>query len=224
MAADGFVALEFVERPAAEMAARGEAFRDEMGRRRTTRHFSDRPVHRHLIEIAVATAGSAPSGAHLQPWTFVAVSDPTVKRRIRDAAEEEERRNYDGRMASAWRAALAPLGTDAVKEHITTAPWVVVVFKHTHRLLPGGVRAPTYYPAESVGIAVGLFVASVHLMGLCTLTHTPSPMGFLRRILGRPDHEAAYLLMPVGYPAEDAMVPNLARKPLEEILIWRGPP
>lgn len=215
-----FVALEFVERPAEEMAARGEAFRDEMARRRTTRHFSDRPVPKSLIEMAVATAGSAPSGAHIQPWTFVAVGDPGVKAEIRAAAEEVERETYKSRLAPAWRQALAPLGTDAVKEHITTAPWVVVVFKHTQRPLPEGGWAPTYYPAESVGIAVGLFVAAVHMMGLCTLTHTPSPMAFLRDILGRPEHETPYLLLPVGYPAEGAEVPDLRRKPLAEILAW----
>lgn len=215
------VPLAHEEIPEDEMEERAGDFYRQMRGRRTTRHFSPRPVPRRLIELAVATAGTAPSGANLQPWTFVAVGDSETKRRIRAAAEEEEQKNYAGRMPAEWVAALRPLGTDAVKEHITTAPWVVVAFKHTRRVLPDGGDSPTYYATESAGMAAGLFVAAIHHMGLVTLTHTPSPMGFLGEVLGRPAHETAFLLMPVGYPAEDAQVPDISRKPVEEILVWR---
>ncbi len=174
-------------------------------------------VPRELIELAVRTAGTAPSGAHLQPWTFVAISNPELKARIREAAEAEEKKFYEGRMPEAWEEVLTPLGTDYVKEHITDAPWIVVLFRHSQRARAGGEMSPTYYAQESCGIAAGLFIAAVHNMGLTTLTHTPSPMGFLRDILGRPDHEHAMLLMPVGYPAEDAKVPDLKRKGLDEV-------
>ena len=172
---------------------------------------------RELIELAVRTASTAPSGAHLQPWTFVVVSNPELKARIREAAEAEEKKFYEGRMPEAWEEVLTPLGTDYVKEHITDAPWIVVLFRHSQRERAGGEMSPTYYAQESCGIAAGLFIAAVHNMGLTTLTHTPSPMGFLRDILARPDHEHAMLLMPVGYPAEDARVPDLQRKSLDEV-------
>ncbi len=213
-----FVPLRFIERPPEEMLSRATAFHEAMAGRRTTRHFSDAPVPKRLIELAVQTAGTAPSGAHLQPWTFVAVSDQAVKRRIRTAAEQEEKRFYEERLQAAWREVLEPLGTDHVKRHITDAPWVVVLFRHTRRLRPNGEIAPTYYSQESCGIAAGLFIAAIHDMGLVTLTHTPSPMGFLRRILDRPELESAMLLMPVGHPAENAMVPDLRRKALSDIL------
>ena len=213
----GFIDLVFEELAPAEMAERAESFYQLMDKRRTTRHFSNRKVPRELIEAAIKTAGTAPSGAHLQPWTFVAIANPDLKQRMREAAEEEERRTYEERMPEAWAEVLAPLGTDAVKEHITDAPWVIVLFRQTKRLRDNGDWGPTYYSQESCGIAAGLFIAAVHNLGLTTLTHTPSPMGFLRDLLGRPGHEHAMLLMPVGYPAEDAKVPDLRRKTLNEI-------
>ncbi len=216
-----FVPLSFTRLPAAESAARARAFHEEMDRRRTTRHFSPEPVPRAWIEAAIRTAGTAPSGAHQQPWTFVAVSDPDLKRRIREAAEEEEHAFYHGRAPEEWLEALAPLGTDEVKAHLTDAPWLVVLFRQAHGLRPDGTRRTYYYTQESCGIAAGFFIAAVHHMGLVTLTHTPSPMGFLGDLLGRPAHEKAYLLMPVGYPAAGARVPDLRRKPLEDISDWR---
>jgi iodotyrosine deiodinase len=215
-----FIPLAFSRIPKDEMLRRGRDFYAEMDRRRTTRHFSGEPVPRELIELAVRTAGTAPSGAHQQPWTFVVVSDPEIKRRMREAAEAEERVNYGGRMPPEWLSALAPLGTDAVKEHITTAPYVVVMFRHVYGVNADGSRRTNYYTTESCGIAAGLFIAALHRMGLATLTHTPSPMGFLSALLRRPENEKAFLLMPVGYPAADARVPNLHRKPLEEIATW----
>ena len=213
----GFIELAFEELSPEDMLERAREFHAQMSQRRTTRHFSDREVSRELIELAVRTASTAPSGAHLQPWTFVAVSNPELKARIREAAEVEEKKFYEGRMPEAWEEVLTPLGTDYVKEHITDAPWIVVLFRHSQRARAGGEMSPTYYAQESCGIAAGLFIAAVHNMGLTTLTHTPSPMGFLRDILGRPDHEHAMLLMPVGYPAEDAKVPDLKRKGLDEV-------
>ena len=216
-----FVPLQFESLPPEEMAARGRAFLDEMNRRRTTRHFSTRPVARELIELALRTAGTAPSGAHQQPWTFVAVSDPAVKRRIREAAEAEEREFYRGRAPEEWREALAPLGTDEHKPHLTDAPWLVVLFRQAYGVGATGEKRTLYYTEESCGIAAGFFIAAVHQMGLVTLTHTPNPMGFLRDLLGRPVNERAMLIMPVGYPSPEARVPDLARKSLEEIAIWR---
>ena len=213
----GFIELAFEELSPEDMLERAREFHAQMSQRRTTRHFSDREVPRELIELAVRTASTAPSGAHLQPWTFVAVSNPELRARIREAAEAEEKKFYEGRMPEAWEEVLTPLGTDYVKEHITDAPWIVVLFRHSQRARAGGEMSPTYYAQESCGIAAGLFIAAVHNMGLTTLTHTPSPMGFLRDILGRPDHEHAMLLMPVGYPAEDAKVPDLKRKGLDEV-------
>ncbi len=213
----GFIELAFEELSPEDMLERAREFHTQMSQRRTTRHFSTREVPRELIELAVRTASTAPSGAHLQPWTFVAVSNPELKARIREAAEAEEKKFYEGRMPEAWEEVLTPLGTDYVKEHITDAPWIVVLFRHSQRARAGGEMSPTYYAQESCGIAAGLFIAAVHNMGLTTLTHTPSPMGFLRDILGRPDHEHAMLLMPVGYPAEDAKVPDLKRKGLDEV-------
>lgn len=192
-----------------------------MNTRRTTRHFSNEPVPRELIQLAIQTAATAPSGAHQQPWTFVAVSDPAIKQAIRDAAEAEERAFYHGRAPQEWIDALAPLGTDEQKSHLTDAPWVIVLFRQAHGLNPDGSKRTFYYTQESCGIAAGLFIAAVHRMGLATLTHTPNPMGFLRDLLGRPANEKALLIMPVGYPAPDAQVPNLTRKPLDEVVVWR---
>ncbi len=212
-----FITLEFFELDQDAMARRADEFFEKMKKRRTTRHFSNRGVPRKLIERAIQTAGTAPSGAHLQPWTFVAVSNPDIKSSIREAAEREEMRTYSDRMPESWAEVLRPLGTDHVKEHLTEAPWVVVLFRQTKRMRDGGEWGPTYYSQESCGIAAGLFITAIHNMGLTTLTHTPSPMGFLREILNRPDHEHPVLVMPVGFPAEGAMVPDISRKNLEEI-------
>ena len=213
----GFIRLEFAELPPEEMLSRAQDFHQQMAGRRTTRHFSTREVPRELIELAIKTASTAPSGAHLQPWTFVAVANQELKSSIRDAAEIEELRTYSKRMPEAWAELLRPLGTDHVKEHLTDAPWIIVLFRQSKRARENGEFGPTYYAQESCGIAAGLFIAAVHNMGLTTLTHTPSPMGFLREILGRPDHEHAMLVMPVGYPAEGASVPDLSRKTLDEV-------
>lgn len=218
----GFIQLEFEELPADEMLSRARDFYKQMDERRTTRHFSNREVPRELIELAIKTASTAPSGAHLQPWTFVAISNPEVKAQIREAAEAEERKTYSERMPEAWAEVLRPLGTDHVKEHLSDAPWIVVVFRQSKRQRDSGEWGPTYYAQESCGIAAGLFIAAIHNMGLTTLTHTPSPMGFLRDILNRPEHEHAMLVMPVGYPDEGAKVPNLGRKSLDEMSEFVG--
>ena len=216
----GFIDLEFIELSKEDMSNQASDFFNLMNKRRTTRHFSNKEVPRELIEIAIKTAGTAPSGAHLQPWTFVAISNKDLKRKIRQAAEEEEMKTYSGRMPEAWAELLRPLGTDYVKEHITDAPWIIVIFRQTKRIRENGELGPTYYSQESCGIAVGLFIAAIQNMGLTTLTHTPSPMKFLRELLGRPEHEHAMLLMPVGYPANNAKVPNIARKNIDEISEW----
>ena len=175
---------------------------------------------RELLVEAIRVAGLAPSGAHQQPWTFVAVADPERKHRIREAAEAEEREFYDRSAPREWIEALAPLGTDARKAHLTDAPWVVVLFRQAHGVHPDGSAYAHYYTSESCGIAAGLFIAAVHAMGLVTLTHTPTPMGFLGELLERPAHERAMLVMPVGLPAPGALVPDLRRKALEEIAVW----
>jgi nitroreductase len=206
------------EYPPEEMAARAKAFADEMGRRRTVRDFSARPVPRELIEEFLRAAGSAPSGANQQPWHFVAVSDPAVKRRIREAAEAEEREFYAHRAPPEWLEVLAPLGTDEHKPFLEVAPWLIAVFIRRFERRPDGSRRKHYYTDESVGLATGLLLAAVHHAGLVSLTHTPSPMKFLNDILGRPkDLERPFLLLVVGYPAADARVPDISRKPLAEI-------
>ena len=208
--------------PVEDALARGRAFLDRMSSRRSVRAFSPDPVPREAIELAIAAASTAPSGAHRQPWKFVAIGDPAIKREIRIAAEEEERISYEGgRMPPEWLEALAPLGTDWHKPFLEIAPWIVVVFEETFGLDPDGQQRKHYYVKESVGIACGLFITALHEMGLATLTHTPSPMGFLAKILGRPRNEKPYILFPVGHPADDAMVPDLQRKPLDEVAVWR---
>lgn len=208
--------------PPDEALRRSRAFRDTMRTRRTVREFSPEPVPWELVENAIVTAATAPSGAHQQPWTFVVVTDPDVRRRIREAAETEERISYEGRLGEEWLRALRRLGTDWRKPHVTDAPWLIVVFEQAYGVDAAGAKHKHYYVKESVGIACGLLLASLHLAGLATLTHTPSPMGFLARILGRPHNERPYLLIPVGYPADGAVVPDLERKPLGEVLVRQG--
>ncbi len=200
-----------------ELIERAEEFYTTMQRRRTARDFSDRPVPRDLIEQCIRTAATAPSGANLQPWHFVAISDSDLKREIRISAEAEEKEFYEHRAPKAWLEALAPLGTDWHKPFLETAPWLIAVFAQPFRILPDGTRSPTYYAVESVGIAAGMLVTAVHSCGLTSLTHTPSPMGFLNRILKRPSHEKPFLLLVVGHPARDARVPDISRKSLVEI-------
>ena len=220
MNGDGFIPLDWSQLPKQEMELRANALFEKMNSRRTTRHFSNKPVPRELIEKAIMCGSTAPSGAHLQPWTFVAVSNSEIKSKMRESAELEEEKTYSERMPEAWQEVLQPLGTDAVKEHMTDAPWLVVLFRQSKRIRENGEKGPTYYSTESCGIAAGMFIHAIHNMGLVTLTHTPSPMGFLRDILERPSHEHAMLVMPVGYPAEDAMVPDISRKELDEVAVF----
>lgn len=200
-----------------ELLGRAREFYVAMQRRRTVRDFSSRTVPREIIDYCIRAAGTAPNGANLQPWHFVAVSDSAVKREIRVAAEEEEKDFYEERAPAAWLEALAPLGTDSRKPFLEIAPWLIAIFAQPFRILPDGTRSKTYYAIESVGIATGILITAVHSCGLAALTHTPSPMGFLNRILGRPSHEKPFLLLVVGHPAEGALVPDISRKPLAEI-------
>lgn len=208
---------EYVEYPLADMHHRAAEFLTEMQRRRTVRDFADRPVPLELIETCLRAAGTAPSGANLQPWHFVVVRDPTVKHTIREAAEEEEREFYENRAPQEWLDALATLGTDAEKPFLETAPYLIAIFARSYDLLPDGRKVKHYYVQESVGIATGILITALHHAGLATLTHTPSPMNFLNRILDRPGHERPYLLLVVGYPAGDAQVPVIHKKQLSDI-------
>jgi nitroreductase len=206
-----------------EMQTRGRAFFDLMESRRSIRMFSPDPVPLEIIELAIATASTAPSGAHRQPWTFVVVGSADVKHGIRLAAESEERENYEGgRLPPHWREALEPLGTDWHKPYLEVAPWIVVLFEQRYGVNDDGSRRHHFYVKESVGIAAGLFVAAVHNMGLATVTHTPSPMAFLTKLLGRPDNERPFCLFPVGHAAPDCTVPDLARKPLDDVMVYVG--
>ena len=208
---------DFRELPPEEMARRARDFAVDMARRRSVRDFVDRPVPRVLVEDCLMAAGTAPSGANQQPWHFVAVADSTLKRRIREGAEAEERAFYGGRASEEWLEALGPLGTDANKPFLETAAWLIAIFSEPFGFAPDGSRRKHYYVSESVGIATGLLITALHRAGLATLTHTPSPMGFLNTLLGRPEHERPFLLLVVGYPAEGIRVPDIARKPLEAI-------
>jgi len=203
-----------------DMLARAEAFRSVMQKRRSVREFSGRPVPRAIIEAAVMTAGSAPSGANQQPWNFACISSTDIKRRIREGAEEEERAFYAGRAGEEWLGALAHLGTDASKPFLETAPWLIVIFAQRWGHDDEGGKIKHYYVPESVGIATGLLIASLHQAGLATLTHTPAPMNFLNEICGRPDNEKALILLVVGYPAENVTVPAITRKPMSEIAVF----
>ncbi len=217
-----FIPLAFLRLSPEAQAARSSAFFEAIRTRRTVRDFSPEPVPLALIETAVRAAASAPSGANRQPWHFVVISNPEIKRRIREAAEEEERAFYEHRAPDAWLDALAPLGTDWQKPFLETAPYLIVVFREDYALTKNAageeVKEKNYYVMESVGIACGFLLAALHLAGLATLTHTPSPMGFLSQILNRPKNEKPYLLIPVGYPAEAAHVPNIQKKSLTEVM------
>jgi nitroreductase len=214
-----FVPLDHQEYPPDEMQERADAFYAQIRRRRTVRDFSTRPVSRQLIETCLRAAGTAPSGANMQPWHFVVVEDPVLKRRIREAAEAEERAFYAGRAPQEWLDALAPLATDPDKPFLEEAPYLIAIFAQPYGLRPDGRKVKHYYVQESVGIATGFLIAALHHAGLATLTHTPSPMGFLNEILGRPHHERPFLVLVVGYPAKGARVPAhvTQKKPLEEI-------
>lgn len=214
--------LAFTRLAPAEQLARSRELLATFRTRRTVRDFAPDPVPFELIRNAVATAATAPSGANQQPWTFVVVSNAGVKAQIREAAEAEERESYERRMSDAWRGAIAPLGTDWHKPHLTDAPYLIVVFTQSYGRTADGEHVKHYYATESVGIAVGLLLASLHTAGLATLTHTPSPMNFLREVLARPDNERAFVVIPVGYPAPGATVPSITKKPLDEVLVHIG--
>jgi len=212
-----FIPLEFKKVSPDEQIQRAEEFFERLRKRRTVREYSSRDVPLELIEKAIVTAGTAPSGANMQPWRFVVVRDKEIKRRIRAAAEKEEHESYHGRMSEKWLRRLAPLGTDEHKPFLEIAPYLIVVFR-INSITEDGETEPTYYSQESVGIAVGMLLAALHNMGLATLTHTPSPMKFLQEILQRPKNEIPFVLIPVGYPADDAQVPDISRKSLDEIM------
>jgi len=199
------------------MTKRAHDFYQDMRRRRTVREFSDRPVPKEIIETCIRTAGTAVSGANMQPWQFVVVSDTQIKHKIRVAAEKEEQEFYKSRAPQEWLDALAPLGTDASKPFIETAPWLIAIFQKRFGKLPDGRKVKHYYATESTGIATGLLIAAIHNAGLVSLTHTPSPMGFLNTILERPRSERPFLLLVTGYPDDNAMVPDITKKSLEEI-------
>ena len=202
-----------------ETKERSRAFYEYMDLRRSVRHFSDRPVPKEVLENIIMAASTAPSGAHKQPWTFCLISNAELKHHIRQLAEEEERKSYNGRMSERWLKDLAPLGTDAVKEFIDIAPWIIVVMKRVYEV-EDGQKYNNYYVSESVGIASGFLLAAIHNAGLVALTHTPSPMNFLAKALDRPANERPYLLVPIGYPAESAEVPDLSRKALGEVAVY----
>jgi iodotyrosine deiodinase len=216
---DNFIPFERETPSQEELIQRSEDFNIRMQRRRSVRDFADTPVPKQVIENIIRTAGSAPSGAHKQPWTFCAISNADLKSKIREAAEKEEYENYHGRMSKAWLEDLRKLGTDWHKEFLEIAPWIIVMFRKTYDV-EDGEKKKNYYVQESVGIACGMLITAIHEAGLVTLTHTPSPMNFLAKILNRPANEKAYLLIPIGYAAIDATVPDLDRKPLQDIAIF----
>lgn len=220
MSEPGFVPFEHTELAEEDMLIQADSFLTLMSRRRTIREFSDRPVAREVIEKCVRAALTAPSGANMQPWHFVVVSDPDLKRQIRVAAEREEHEFYTSRAPKEWLEALAPLGTDEHKPYLETAPYLIVVFQQLYGVDAGGSKIKHYYATESVGLAAGLLIAAVHNAGLASLTHTPSPMGFLNSILGRPENEKAFLILVVGHPAENARVPVISKKPYDEVVTW----
>ena len=208
---------DFNEYSPEEMIIRSESFYNQIKQRRTVRDFSDKPVSKEVIENCIRTAGTAPSGANLQPWHFVVVSDPKIKKRIRFAAEKEEKEFYTNRAPKEWLDALAPLGTNEQKPFLEKAPHLIAIFAKSYDILPDGRKVKQYYSQESTGIACGILITAIHNAGLVSLTHTPSPMNFLNEILGRPNNERPFLLLVVGYPAKDAKVPDIQKKNLEEI-------
>jgi iodotyrosine deiodinase len=218
------VALALARKTDAEMQAEAQKFFELMQARRTVRDFSPDPVDPEVIRLAIRAAATAPSGANQQPWSFVAISDPATKHAIRLAAEEEERAFYEGKAGEEWLGALAHLGTDADKPFLETAPWLIVIFGQRWGTDADGRKVKHYYVPESVSIAIGLLIASLHSAGLATLTHTPSPMGFLNQICGRPDNEKPFVLLVVGHPAEGARVPAISRKDEDEVLFWKTAP
>jgi iodotyrosine deiodinase len=215
-----FLPLAFEAIPESETLERAKAFEAAMKRRRTVRDFSPESISRAVIESAIRTAAGAPSGANQQPWTFVAIADPAVKARIRAAAEAEEKAFYDGRAGDEWLKTLKALGTDWRKPFLETAPWLIVIFQQRWGVSPEGRKVKHYYAPESVGIATGFLITALHQAGLATLTHTPAPMGFLNEICGRPDNEKAMILLVAGKPAEDCLVPAIAKKPLGEVAVF----
>jgi len=215
--ADGFIPLDFSPLEEQAMQQQAESFYLQMSKRRSVRDFSDKPIPLSVLENAILAAGTAPSGANMQPWHFVVVQNPEIKKRIRLAAEKEERELYDHRASDEWLDALAPLGTDADKPFLETAPALIAIFLKKVTIDADGARHKNYYTSESVGIATGMLITALHQAGLATLTHTPSPMKFLTEILQRPSHERPFLLLVVGYPAEGALVPNIQRLPLSDI-------
>ena len=218
MSRDNFIPLTtYREYPQPEMMERARSFYEEVKRRRTVRDFSDRPVPREIIDHALLAAGTAPNGANLQPWHFVVVSDAAVKKQIREGAEKEEHEFYTRRATPEWLEELAPLGTDEHKPFLEVAPYMIAVFEQSYRMMPDGSHRKNYYVTESTGIATGILITALHHAGLVTLTHTPSPMGFLNDILKRPKNEKPFLLLVVGYPGGDARVPNIQKKGLGEI-------
>jgi len=212
---------DFKEYSPEEMIKRSESFYNQVKRRRTVRDFSDKPVSKEVIENCIRAAGTAPSGANLQPWHFVVVSDPKIKKQIRIAAEEEEKEFYKNRAPKEWLDALAPLGTDEHKPFLEKAPHLIVIFSKSYDVLSDGTKVKQYYSQESTGIACGILITAIHNAGLVSLTHTPSPMNFLNKILERPNNERPFLLLVVGYPANDAKVPDIKKKKLEEIVTFK---
>lgn len=211
------VSLDYESVPQSEVKKRSEAFFNKMNKRRSVRSFSDQPIPKSVIEDLIKTASTAPSGAHKQPWTFCAVSDPKMKHQIRMAAEKEEKETYESRMSDQWRKDLAPMGTDMHKPFLEIAPWLIIVFKKPFDYDDKGEKSQNYYVNESVGLAAGMLITAIHEAGLVTLTHTPSPMRFLTKLLNRPDNERPFLLLPVGFPADGAYVPDIQRKELNDV-------
>jgi len=208
----------FTEYSSAEMQLRSRIFFESLSNRRTIRDFAEKPVDKEIIENCIQAAGTAPSGANMQPWHFVLISDPPIKKKIRIAAEKEEKEFYETRAPKEWLEALDPLGTDDKKPYLETAPWLIAIFMQRFGKLPDGKKVKHYYGLESVGIATGILITAIHNSGLASLTHTPSPMGFLNKILKRPENERPFLLLVVGHPAENTNVPDIKRKPLSNIL------
>ena len=219
MTTENFIPFEYDQVEQKESLERVKSFYSDINKRRSLRMFSDKPVDREVIEYEIKSAGTAPSGAHEQPWTFCAVSNPEIKAKIREAAEKEEYENYHGRMSEDWLEDLKVFGTDWNKPFLEIAPWLIIVFRKTYDL-EDGVKSKNYYVQESVGLAAGMLLTAIHRAGLVSLTHTPSPMNFLSKVLNRPENEKPFLLIPVGYPADDAEVTDIQRKPLEDISVF----